>query len=97
MSNEECKDQAEGAGVVITRLAELPERAMVDEAGLARILGISPRTIRNLVARGEIPPSIIIGKRAWWLVGKLLSYLEDRAEESLRQGEQTMRRLKVVS
>ena len=70
-------------GLTITRLAELPARAIIDKTALAGILSCEPRTITNLVARGEIPPPVTLCKRSVWTPGAILDHLERRLESAL--------------
>ena len=75
-------------GVVITKLADLPERAMLDETALADALGITKRTVRRMVGRYELPPPIRFGGRATWQAGAILKWFEARAEKAFRAAEQ---------
>lgn len=73
---------------VITDLAVLPERSLVGEAWLAKALGVTERTIRNMVTRYELPPPVRLGGRSMWLVGRVLDYIDGTA---LRMAEEAMR------
>jgi len=83
----------EGDGLVIVALAKLPERAVVDEAALARALGVSKRTLRRMVARFEMPPPVRLAGRSTWIVGRVLAWFEARAERAARDAERMARRL----
>lgn len=74
-------------GLQITRLAELPEKAIVDEAKLAEICSVTTRTIRNMVARGELPPPMPFGGRATWIVGRILTWIDERAQKIEREAK----------
>lgn len=58
----------------------LPADAMlpltVDAVGLSRLLGISPRTIRNLNASARLPRPICLGRRRLWSVREIEGWLE---------------------
>src|SRR5437867_2764623 len=45
-------------GVIITGLADLPAKTLLDEAALAVMLGRSKRSIRRMVSRLELPPPV---------------------------------------
>lgn len=79
-------------GVVLTRLAELPERALLDEAALADALSVSDRTVRRMVARGELPPSVPLASRATWQAGRVLGWIEEQIERAEQRARQEARR-----
>lgn len=68
------------AGPASPTQSPLPADAMlpltVDAAGLSRLLGISPRTIRNLNASARLPRPICLGRRRLWSVREIESWLE---------------------
>ncbi len=76
---EEAKD------FVSTKLAELPEDAMLDKGALAEILDVCARTLQHMVARREIPPGISLGNRKVWFAGKVREFLKRRADEEADQ------------
>lgn len=82
-----------GTGVVISALAELPERAIVDERALADALQVSKRTVRRMVSRGELPPPVRFGGRAMWQVQAVLTWFEARAARASREAERAARRM----
>ena len=67
------------APLITTELAQYPADTLLDERALAAALGASPRTVRRMVARAELPSGFRLGGRTVWLVGTVLKYLEDRA------------------
>ena len=75
------------AGVVITRLAELPERTMLDEKALAAALSVTPRTVRRMVGRYELPPGFPFAGRTQWFVGRVLAWIEAQAERKQQEAE----------
>ncbi|MCZ7648134.1 MAG: helix-turn-helix domain-containing protein [Planctomycetota bacterium] len=96
MSEESTNEVEQATPLVITQLAELPARTLLDEAALASILQVTPRTVRNLASQGHIPPAFSIGKRSVWIVGKLLDYLEERAAVAMTEGHKREKNLRVV-
>jgi predicted DNA-binding transcriptional regulator AlpA len=84
------------SGVLITTLAELPERALLDERALARALGVTKRTVRRMVARFELPPPVSFAGRAMWQVGRVLAWFESRAERASRQAARNASRMEQL-
>lgn len=65
---------------VLTSLAELPPKAMVDVKALAQLLGVkSTKTITRMVARGELPPPLPFGGRSRWVVESIHKHIEESA------------------
>lgn len=75
------------SGLILIRLAELPEQAILDEAALAGSLGVTMRTIRRMVGRYELPPPIRFGGRSSWQAGAVLRWFAERAEKAARDAE----------
>lgn len=86
-------DEHRERGVLITTLAELPERALLDERALAKALGVTKRTVRRMVARFELPPPVAFAGRSTWQVGRVLAWFEARAERASRQAARNASRL----
>ena len=59
---------------VITALAELPQKALLDESAMAKVFSVTPRTIRRMVQRFELPPPIPFAGRSIWLAGRVLAF-----------------------
>ncbi len=76
-----------GTDMLTTDLATLPSGTLLDERALARCLQVSPRTLRRMVVRGELPPGIRLGGRTVWIAGRVLEHLNARAERIARQAE----------
>jgi predicted DNA-binding transcriptional regulator AlpA len=68
------------AGFCTTRLAELPAAALLDERALAGCLGVTTRTVRRIIARGQFPAGVKLGGRRMWLAGKVVGFLTDAAD-----------------
>jgi predicted DNA-binding transcriptional regulator AlpA len=74
--------QEAAGGLCITGLAEMPERTLLDERAMASALHVSPRTIRRMVMRGQLPAGIKLGSRRMWLVGKVTEFLSAESDKS---------------
>jgi predicted DNA-binding transcriptional regulator AlpA len=84
------------AGVVLTKLAELPERAFIDEKALAQALGVTKRTVRRMVGRYELPPPVSFAGRSMWQVRKVLTWFETQADRLARDAQRSANRLKEI-
>lgn len=76
-----------------TKLAELPAGSLLDERSLAEVLDVSPRTLRRMVSRFELPPGVKLGARKVWTAGEVLAYLERRAQDLATASRRTAARL----
>lgn len=83
-----------GPGVLVNILAELPEKAILDEARLAHLLHVTPRTIRRMVGRFELPPPVSLGGRSVWMAGRVLGHIDAAAERKQRVAEQQARKFR---
>jgi hypothetical protein len=81
-------------GVLIEELALLPERTLIDERRLAMLLKVTPRTVRRMVARFELPPSIRLAGRSVWMAGHVLAHIQAAAERASNNAEHQARRLR---
>ena len=79
-------------GVVITRLAELPDKTLMSEHALAQALEVSVRTFQRLVAQGHLPPGVGLGGKRLWFVGRVLDWLTHRAEQAEKEASRFTRR-----
>ena len=86
------KDTA-APGRVITGLAEMPENALLDETALARVFNVTPRTIRRMVSRFELPPPIRMAGHSTWISGGVMAHLNERAAQAARKAMQTALRI----
>ncbi|HEY3319903.1 MAG TPA: hypothetical protein VGP72_05440 [Planctomycetota bacterium] len=84
-------------GLVVTGLAEMSRHALIDERALALSFAVTPRTIRRMVARHELPPPVRMAGRATWLAGKVIEHIEARAERAARKAEQEAQRLAALT
>jgi predicted DNA-binding transcriptional regulator AlpA len=74
-------------GRVLTNLADLPPAAILDETALAAALKCSKRTLRRMVGRHEVPPSIRLAGRSSWQAGRVLAWVNARAERAESEAE----------
>jgi excisionase family DNA binding protein len=56
----------------------------VDPYDVAKYLGVSERTVRNLIRRGELPPPIRIGRKRFWLTEQFTRWLHDHGTTPVR-------------
>ena len=84
-------------GLLVEGLALMPERAILDEAKLAGILHVTPRTIRRMVSRHELPPSIPLAGRSVWFAGRVLAHIEGAIERAERDADRNGRRIRQHS
>jgi len=69
-----------GVGLCAAGLAGLPGDTVIDERKLAALLQMSPRTVRRVVGRGQLPPGVKLGGRSVWVVRKVIEFLVAEAE-----------------
>jgi len=86
-------DDSPKAGMMIDELARLPDRAILDEARLAGVFGVTPRTVRRMVDRFELPPAVPLAGRSVWLVGRVLAYLDSKAATAEQEAAQHARKI----
>ena len=72
---------------VVVALANMPEKAIITETALARVLAVTTRTIRRMVQRNEIPPAVNLAGKSVWFAGNVLSHLQSRAERVAKDAE----------
>lgn len=80
--------------LVLTQLSEFPPDTLLDQKALSDALGVSPRTLRRMVSRFEIPPGMTLGGRKIWISAKVLDYLSERAQELARDAERKSAKLR---
>ncbi|GAJ12285.1 unnamed protein product [marine sediment metagenome] len=84
-------------GVLIGGLARLPEKTILNGRQLASILKVTPRTVRRMVRRNELPPPVPLAGNSVWLVGRVLAHIEAAAERAAREAERDVRRISRLS
>ena len=88
----EKADAGGRGGLVLDALARLPERAILDEAALAKALHVAPRTLRRMVDRWQLPPAVRLGNRNVWYSGRVLSFIEASMIRAEQAGERAARK-----
>jgi len=68
----------------------------IDQHDVAKYLGVSTKTVRALVERGELPPPIRIGRKQFWLKDKFTRWLQDGGAASV-QGRSAATSLKLCA
>lgn len=76
----------ENPGVYV-EIARLPDRAIVTEEALSRMLSVTCRTVRRMVQRNEIPPPVALAGKAVWFVGNILEHIQKRVERLTQKTE----------
>ena len=89
--------EAGGPGILIDGLARLPEKTLLDEARLASLLCVTPRTVRRMVSRFELPPSISLGGRSVWFAGRILAHIEEAAERAERDASRRAKKISALA
>jgi signal transduction histidine kinase len=92
-NTDTAPDADGGPGWLVTRLAELPPAALLDEAALAGLLGCHRCSIRRGVERGELPaPARLLGKPAW-TAARILDHFAARLEAAEKEAERERARI----
>ena len=86
-----------GPGLLIDELARMPEKAVLDATRLAAILRVETRTLRRMVSRGELPPSVPFSGHSVWLAGRVLAHLEAAAEREEKEAEKQLQKIRRLS
>lgn len=81
---------------VITRLAELPRDAILDEVALAHIFGVVCRTVRRMELRHELPPSIKLRTKRCWKAGAVLDWIGEAFDSKEKEAKRQLQRLRNV-
>ena len=97
MENATEVENKKEKGIIIDDLAKLHDKTILDESKLAGILKITPRTLRRMVRRAEIPPPISLGGRSIWLSDRVLSYLNTAAELAEKEALNQIKRISKYS
>ena len=82
------------AGLVLDALARLPDKAILDEAALAKALHVAPRTLRRMVNRWQLPPPVPLGGRSVWYAGRVLAFIEAAMIRAEKDAEKNARRFR---
>jgi predicted DNA-binding transcriptional regulator AlpA len=63
---------------VLEALAELPAKTILDANALAAAFGVSLRTLKRWIQRGDLPAPAPIGGKKVWMAGRILAFVESR-------------------
>jgi len=81
---------------VVAEFGELGPGALVTEAGLARMFGKHPASIKRAVDRGELPrPTRLMGKPTW-TAGKIVEHIESRQDAAAREAERMAAKVQAL-
>jgi predicted DNA-binding transcriptional regulator AlpA len=91
-----CHCAGAGAAGVCTALAQLPENALLDRAGLAGALGVHEKTVSRWVKSRTLPPGTRMGAGFRWTAGAVLTWIKRREQEAAEVAEREVHRLHRV-
>lgn len=80
---------------VILELGVYPPDAVITTSAIARIFKRSPKSIKNAVDRGELPPPMKLFGEHSWTVKSLVIHMECRMEEAKREREEVEARIRA--
>lgn len=78
-------------------LAALPKGMLLNEKALADSLAVSPRTVRRMVAHGQLPAGIKLGGRRMWVADKIMEFLVARSDELAQEARRRALRFAGVA
>lgn len=78
-------------------LAKAPAGTLLNERALASYLAVSPRTLRRMVQRGQLPNGIKLGGRRMWVTEKVMEFLVDQSNELAQEARRLAHRYKAAS
>ncbi len=84
-------------GMLITELARLSDRTILNVKRLAGILSVTPRTVHRMVRRNELPPSVRFGGNAVWMAGRVLAHIEAAADRAKLEADRQAERIRRLS
>ena len=82
---------------IVAILAEMPPEAIIDEAGLARIFGRHPVSIKRAVKRHELPPGVRLFGKPTWTARAILEHLNRRLDEAKKDAERLAKRISALT
>ena len=74
-------------GELFALIGSLQDGALITEAGLAKVFGRHPVSIKRAIERGELPPPIYLLKRPMFSIGVIRKHLDRRFEDALAEHE----------
>jgi len=85
--------RSDSSDVAVASLALMPKESILNERALAAALRVTPRTIRRMVTRAELPPGIRFGGKTIWLAGKVLEHISTNLERAAKEAERVTSKL----
>lgn len=77
--------------------ADCADTDIVDQLDLAGYFGCTDRTIRSMVARGELPPPLRLGGKSRWIAGNIRTWLADRARRQEEAARKYFQRIESIA
>ena len=96
-NSEPVQEKNNTKGLLIDFLAKLPEKTILDESQLADALKVTTRTIRRMVQRFELPPSIPFRGRSVWMAGRILKHIESALEKAEQEASKQHRKIQRLA
>lgn len=76
-----------GEKIIYDKLAALDENTLLNEAALAGLLDVHPRTVKRMEENGHIPRHFKLGVNNCWIAGKVIDFFQERAREAQEKQE----------
>ena len=73
--------------VTVGVLGSTPDEALASVADIAAAMNVCVTTIRRMIARGELPPPVSLGKDDVWTVGWIRRWIEERLAAAARESK----------
>ena len=83
--------------IVVSDFAELEKGTFVNTQFVADAFNVTPRTVRRMINRYELPPPITFGNRSGWFVEHLLDYFDRISEYHIEEAENERRRIEQMN
>ena len=80
-------EAAEARNGLCLLLGDLGDGAAISTAFLAHEMGVSEVTVKRMIARGELPPPVSMGKWNIWTAGWLRGWIEMRLEAAAQEAQ----------
>ncbi len=71
----------------ITFLSKQHELVMLTEEALADELGVTPRTIRRMIERRELPKPLLLGGKKIWKIGAIVEHFDNMSRLTLQEAQ----------
>jgi len=87
----------QSAARLITGLAVLPAKTLLDERAIASLFNVTTRTVRRMIARFELPPPVMLAGRSTWIAERVIAHIEERAERAARRAALEAQRIEALT